>query len=106
MCKHIAAVLYAVGARLDERPELLFTLRKVDHLELLSVGAATIGSASRDEAPAIAAGDLGGIFGIEIDTQAQATPRRPKARGGGRESTRSVVEAPPVARKPRKKPSS
>src|SRR3989304_7898921 len=29
MCKHVAAVLYGVGARLDEKPELLFTLRGV-----------------------------------------------------------------------------
>ncbi len=28
MCKHVAAVLYGVGARLDERPELFFTLRQ------------------------------------------------------------------------------
>ena len=27
MCKHIAAVLYGIGARLDAKPELLFTLR-------------------------------------------------------------------------------
>ncbi|PKN04802.1 MAG: hypothetical protein CVU74_05075, partial [Deltaproteobacteria bacterium HGW-Deltaproteobacteria-9] len=30
MCKHVAAVLYGVGARLDAQPELLFTLRQVD----------------------------------------------------------------------------
>ncbi|MFM0150661.1 SWIM zinc finger family protein, partial [Paraburkholderia sp. RL18-085-BIA-A] len=29
MCKHIAAVLYGVGARLDQQPELLFALRRV-----------------------------------------------------------------------------
>src|SRR5262249_19784028 len=33
MCKHVAAVLYGIGARLDERPELLFLLRKVDEKE-------------------------------------------------------------------------
>jgi uncharacterized Zn finger protein len=61
MCKHVAAVLYGIGARLDERPELLFTLRKVDHLELLSAGATTPGPAversrerlrNRDRCPA------------------------------------------------------
>src|SRR5207249_2482588 len=36
MCKHVAAALYGVGARLDEKPELLFALRQVDHLELIS----------------------------------------------------------------------
>ena len=30
MCKHIAAVLYGAGARLDHQPELLFLLRNVD----------------------------------------------------------------------------
>ena len=30
MCKHVAAVLYGIGARLDHQPELLFALRKVD----------------------------------------------------------------------------
>src|SRR5206468_11505905 len=35
MCKHIAAVLYGVGHRLDASPELLFVLRGVDHQELI-----------------------------------------------------------------------
>src|SRR5215208_6188188 len=36
MCKHIAAVLYGVGARLDESPELLFRLRAVDEKDLVA----------------------------------------------------------------------
>ncbi|MBF0422170.1 MAG: H-NS histone family protein [Magnetococcales bacterium] len=36
MCKHIAAVLYGIGSRLDENPELLFLLREVDHTDLLA----------------------------------------------------------------------
>ena len=35
MCKHIAAVLYGIGTRLDEEPELLFVLRGVDYKELV-----------------------------------------------------------------------
>src|SRR5689334_8221238 len=30
MCKHVAAVLYGIGSRLDTNPELLFHLRGVD----------------------------------------------------------------------------
>src|SRR3990172_9218616 len=42
MCKHVAAVLYGVGARLDEKPELFFQLRNVDHADLITAaGAAT-----------------------------------------------------------------
>ncbi len=35
MCKHVAATLYGVGARLDAQPELLFILRKVDAKQLI-----------------------------------------------------------------------
>jgi uncharacterized Zn finger protein len=35
-CKHVAAVLYGVGARLDREPELLFRLRAVDAAELVA----------------------------------------------------------------------
>ena len=35
MCKHLAAVMYGVGNRLDSSPELLFVLRGVDHRELI-----------------------------------------------------------------------
>jgi uncharacterized Zn finger protein len=74
MCKHLAAVLYGIGARLDARPELLFTLRKVDHLALLSVTAPR--SAKRADAPAIAQDDLASVFGIELDTGPETAPRR------------------------------
>ena len=40
MCKHVAAVLYGVGARLDERPELLFVLRGVEERDLLASAGA------------------------------------------------------------------
>jgi uncharacterized Zn finger protein len=36
MCKHVAAVLYGVGARLDKQPELLFKLHEVDEKELIA----------------------------------------------------------------------
>ena len=81
MCKHVAAVLYGVGARLDARPELLFLLREVDHEELISVGAeglteATAGSGRKK----VAEGDLSEVFGIEIDeTPARKAPPTKKA---------------------------
>lgn len=36
MCKHVAAVLYGVGARLDQNPTLFFTLRGVNIDELIT----------------------------------------------------------------------
>lgn len=70
MCKHIAAVLYGVGARLDDSPELLFKLRAVDHQELISADVAMakttakIGSKSRR----IADESIANVFGIDIST--------------------------------------
>ena len=39
MCKHVAAVLYGIGARFDEAPELLFHLRAVNEGDALSTQA-------------------------------------------------------------------
>lgn len=36
MCKHVAAVLYGIGARLDEYPRLFFVLRNINIEELIS----------------------------------------------------------------------
>jgi uncharacterized Zn finger protein len=68
MCKHIAAVLYGVGARLDHQPELLFLLRNVDHEELitadLDIQAATTGKGKRRR---LAGADLADVFGVDMD---------------------------------------
>lgn len=81
MCKHVAAVLYGVGARLDNSPELLFVLRGVDHGELISTQSAaeTIVSAGVKE-KMIADDQLSEIFGIDIDTGDKASLAPPKKR--------------------------
>jgi uncharacterized Zn finger protein len=67
MCKHIAAVFYGVGARLDARPELLFLLRGVDHAELTADGGVEAAIARGDDgAPQLADTDLSEMFGIEL----------------------------------------
>jgi uncharacterized Zn finger protein len=68
MCKHVAAVLYGVGARLDQRPELLFQLRRVDGNDLLA--QAGTGVMRPGKAPAKARvldeSALADMFGIEM----------------------------------------
>jgi uncharacterized Zn finger protein len=77
MCKHIAAVMYGVGARLDERPDLLFLLRHVDHAELIA-GATQLKAPRRGSLrKTIAAADLGDVFGIEIAPEAPRKQRPP-----------------------------
>jgi uncharacterized Zn finger protein len=68
LCKHIAAVLYGVGIRLDARPELFFTLRRVEQAELLS--SATAGAVSQRRPIAgkrIAHDQLSTVFGIDLE---------------------------------------
>jgi uncharacterized Zn finger protein len=76
MCKHVAAVLYGVGARLDTKPELLFTLRGVDHEELIAADAekAVTAATSRGKSKRLAAADIGAVFGIELDATTAAAP--------------------------------
>jgi len=80
MCKHVAAVMYGVGARLDDKPELLFVLRKVDHLELIAgaVDSAPVADVRKSRGKkTIAVGDLADVFGIEMaeaETPTAASP--------------------------------
>lgn len=88
MCKHVAAVLYGVGARLDQEPELLFKLRHVDHLELINKAALKMPAKRSAKAQVIADKDLSRLFGIEIaatsDTKStkEAKPKTSPGRGG------------------------
>ncbi len=81
MCKHIAAVMYGIGARLDESPELLFTLRGVDQQELIQSGAKVdeIVEGGGSSRRTIAAEALEDVFGVEFDDEEPPTPIRRKA---------------------------
>lgn len=83
MCKHVAASLYGVGLRLDERPELLFTLRGVDATELVAgaAGGGNLGGSPPSRAKVLDAGELSAVFGVEID-ESVAPVVRGGARGG------------------------
>ncbi len=68
VCKHVAAAMYGVGARLDQSPELLFKLRQVDHLELITqAGNVTAITNVPTDQKTIAQGDLADVFGIELE---------------------------------------
>ena len=91
MCKHVAAVMYGVGARLDADPALLFTLRRAD-ASVLVAGAVT--RAVRASAPSREKrfeGDLAAVFGIDLATT--APPRQ------ARDVERKVVVVPAAAAK-------
>jgi uncharacterized Zn finger protein len=68
MCKHVAAVLYGIGARLDEQPELLFKLREVDEKELIAKAGTGLPLAKKGPAAekVLDGADLSAIFGLEM----------------------------------------
>jgi len=75
MCKHVAASLYGVGARLDHEPGLLFTLRGVDPAELVEEAIAhTTAPAAATTAPTLDGDDLSSIFGIDLELPAPKKP--------------------------------
>lgn len=92
MCKHVAAVLYGIGVRLDAQPDLLFSLRRVDAKDLVAQAGA--GLPKNKKAPAqtkvLDAALLEDVFGIEM---AEASP--PAARG----KLAAVKEKLPTAKK-------
>ena len=77
MCKHVAAVLYGVGARLDQQPELLFSLRGVDAQDLVSQAGAGLPKSRSDIAADKVLDDamLGDVFGFEMDEAAPPIDR-------------------------------
>lgn len=68
LCKHVAAVLYGIGARLDEQPQLLFTLRKVDEKDLIAKAGKGLPLSSQGPKTGRVLKDtaLADVFGIEM----------------------------------------
>ncbi len=99
MCKHVAATLYGVGARLDAQPDLLFKLRHVDPQELIRHAGTAPPTATTATPSALGDVDLSALFGIDVgegaaapsraQAPARATPGSPgaaPARAGKREA--------------------
>lgn len=92
MCKHVAAVLYGIGARLDDHPELLFLLRKVNHRDLVAKAGSDLSRAKNARAGKVLdAGNLSEIFGIEM--AGHATPLAPSTRARARKARLSSKAA-------------
>lgn len=72
MCKHVAAALYGIGARLDREPALFFALRKVEMHDLVT-GAVEgksrelLKKASRKSQRVLEDVSISEMFGIDLD---------------------------------------
>jgi uncharacterized Zn finger protein len=99
MCKHVAAAMYGVGARLDSAPELLFTLRRVSVDELLASAVSEL-PPSPAKGRVLAADGLAALFGIELAGSAAQPAGRPAARGPSRPSPAASGNAGAAKAKP------
>lgn len=104
MCKHVAAVLYGIGARLDQEPELLFKLRRVHEQDLIARAGSEIPMSRRGPAAdrVLGGGALSELFGLEMaagagDFAPERTPARAKRTRGPRAGpARAAAEIPPA----------
>lgn len=76
LCKHVAATLYGVGVRLDVEPELLFTLRRVAHADLITRATIDLTRSAKSGRRTLAPDQLASVFGIDLDTRPRRRPRR------------------------------
>ena len=104
MCKHVAAALYGVGVRLDEKPQLLFVLRDVDENEMLAGAGqdSPLTRAAPGAAKVLDESDVATLFGLEMaetphtPNPAFAVPKRPqesKTQKGNKISARKTKAA-------------
>jgi uncharacterized Zn finger protein len=79
LCKHLAAVLYGVGVRLDSRPDLLFTLRGIDPEALISSVHGLFSARPPPPERRLAVADLATLFDIDLvpAPTPEATPDEP-----------------------------
>jgi uncharacterized Zn finger protein len=99
LCKHKAAALYGVGARLDADPDILFTLRGVNRDELLSNagGDLDLARAPSNAERVLEDADMAALFGIDMAETPILPPVRLKP------AAKAVQPAEP-ARRPKAKP--
>ncbi len=108
MCKHVAAALYGVGARLDEDPTLFFKLRQIDINDLISdtliqTSDAMLEKSQTVSARSLGADDLSSLFNIDLadavdEVEAEPAPKKrgrpPKAKDPEAEKpVKAVAEA-------------
>ena len=92
MCKHVAAVLYGIGARLDQQPELLFALRAINKNDLVASAGTHLSKEPKLPAGSrvLVVDDLSEMFGIDMASTDAPLPAIP---------TSSSVAAPTERRR-------
>lgn len=99
MCKHVAAVLYGVGARLDSQPELIFVLRGADPKDLVARAGVGLTRSRQSSASDKVLDDahLADVFGIEM---ADVAPVQESAASRYASTATAITKAPAQAATP------
>ena len=103
MCKHVAAVLYGVGERLDTQPELIFTLRGVNAQDLVTQAGAGLRTSKQRPATGKVLDHslLGDVFGIEMaDIAPMTTPAAQRRKATESKPTVATTGKAPAAKSP------
>ena len=112
MCKHVAATLYGIGARLDDDPSLFFELRKIKIDDLIQQAVKVqsyklLKRAEKASAPKIAESDLSEMFGIDIEETIEFDLKKsPSKKAAGKKTSRNAAKrtkTKATKRKPRAK---
>jgi uncharacterized Zn finger protein len=101
MCKHVAATLYGIGARLDVEPELLFGLRQVDAKELIAragEGGTPVQNLP-DAGRILDSSKLADVFGIDFGGGEPKPSLRPTAKKGKSVAPRKAKSANRVGKR-------
>ena len=95
MCKHVAAALYGVGARLDHEPELLFRLRGVNATDLVGQvdAALPISSIEVSADKVLQVDDVSALFGLDMAEPAVAEPLPGRTKSTRRRRTAPTTPA-------------
>jgi uncharacterized Zn finger protein len=106
MCKHVAAVLYGIGARLDEEASLFFTLRgiNVDDIITQTVADTTqalLNKAEQQRDHVLDDADIGDVFGIQLDDIDVPAPALPPVGPTALTATQPARKSTPRAKKKR-----
>jgi uncharacterized Zn finger protein len=101
LCKHVAATLYGVGARLDHDPELLFTLRGVNRDDMVSAvdGDLPLTSAAVASERVLADDDIAALFDLDMSEPMAPPATKPDiaVAGATRVATRQEKSTAKVA---------
>lgn len=100
LCKHQAAVLYAIGVQFDRDPNIFFELRGADPSELIAASTEALTDSVSPSGGGLEGEDLSALFGIDLAETEENLPSPPEPSLKKPPANRAIlVKAPSGAHK-------